>query len=242
MSSLLLPGDAGFADVLAGKKFSAGSKFNAQGTMPNNGAVTLTPSGNGTVAIPAGYHNGSGIVSQVNVPAANVLTGTTIAGVAGTMPNQGSPSWTPGPNNILLPAGYYAGGTIQGDADLIADNILSGKNIFGVAGNVQKVLRATGSGTISSSGDTVNLGFQPKTVILLLNGASNLFTNRSSYAQVDAGGVLMLANGTSINQAKTINLTTTVSGFTFNAGDGLTSQGGTSMAGSAYYYEAIGGF
>lgn len=83
------------------------------GTMPNNGAVTLTPSGNGPVAIPAGYHNGSGVVAQVNVPAADVLTGTNIAGVAGTMPNNGSPTFTPSGSAQGIPAGYYSGGTIE---------------------------------------------------------------------------------------------------------------------------------
>ncbi|WML35337.1 phage tail protein [Clostridium sp. OS1-26] len=36
------------------------------GTMPNNGAVALTPSFTATVPIPAGYHNGSGYVNMAD--------------------------------------------------------------------------------------------------------------------------------------------------------------------------------
>jgi hypothetical protein len=151
VAQLIYPGNANPADVLTGKNFSAGTNYNVAGTMPNQGAVTLTPSGTGTVAIPAGYHNGSGVVSQVNVPAANVLTGTTIAGVAGTMPNRGAPTWTPGTSNQNLAAGYYSGGTVQGDANLVAANIKSGVSIFGVAGSVTPRGYASGSVTSSSS-------------------------------------------------------------------------------------------
>lgn len=105
------------------------------GTMPDRGATNLTPSGTGTVAIPAGYHNGSGVVAQVSVPAGNVLTGTTIAGVAGTMPNNGAPTITPGTSNQGIGAGYYSGGTVVGDPDLVSGNIKSGANIFGVPGS-----------------------------------------------------------------------------------------------------------
>jgi hypothetical protein len=105
------------------------------GTMPDRGATNLTPSGTGTVAIPAGYHNGSGVVAQVSVPAGNVLTGTTIAGVAGNMPNNGAPTITPGTSNQGIGAGYYSGGTVVGDPDLVSGNIKSGANIFGVPGS-----------------------------------------------------------------------------------------------------------
>lgn len=60
-------GDAATSDVLTGKTFySGGSK--KTGTMTNNGAWTSTATSNGSVTIPAGYHNGSGKVT-VNVAA-----------------------------------------------------------------------------------------------------------------------------------------------------------------------------
>ena len=83
------------------------------GTMPNIGGASLTPSGTGTVAIPAGYHDGTGVVEQVAVPAADVLAGTDIAGVAGSMPNNGSLTYGPSTASQSIPAGYTSGGTIN---------------------------------------------------------------------------------------------------------------------------------
>ena len=59
----------------------------------------------------------------------NVLTGT--------MPTQGAQIIAPGTTAKTIAAGRYLTGTqtIQGDADLVAGNIKSGVNIFGVAGN-----------------------------------------------------------------------------------------------------------
>jgi hypothetical protein len=116
------------------------------GTMPNNGAMTLTP-GASVVAIPAGYHNGSGTVPAVVVPAANVLTGTTIAGTAGTMPNNGAGGTvTPGTANQTKAAGYWSSLiTILGDANLLAANLKNGISVFGVTGNL---LTATGNATV----------------------------------------------------------------------------------------------
>ena len=49
----------------------------------------------------------------------------------------GSQTITPKTTNQVLNKGYYKGDiTIKGDANLIANNILSGKSIFGVSGNV----------------------------------------------------------------------------------------------------------
>lgn len=56
-------GNAAVADVLSGKTFSSAALENATGSMPNRGAWTGATTGNGNVAIPAGYHNGQGYVS-----------------------------------------------------------------------------------------------------------------------------------------------------------------------------------
>ncbi len=56
-------GNAVAAEVLSGKVFSSASLENASGTMANRGAWTGSTTGNGNVAIPEGYHNGSGYVS-----------------------------------------------------------------------------------------------------------------------------------------------------------------------------------
>lgn|GEM_PF-6182448 len=64
----------------------------------------------------------------------------------GTMPNQGQKILTPGVNNIAIPAGYHDGtGYVIGDADLVAANIKSGANIYGVAGNANVVDTSPGT-------------------------------------------------------------------------------------------------
>lgn len=51
-------------DVLSGKTYNDSEGKVQVGTMTNNGAVSQTLSVNGTYTIPAGYHNGSGKVTQ----------------------------------------------------------------------------------------------------------------------------------------------------------------------------------
>lgn len=58
-----LKGNAETGDVLAGKTFSNKQSNALTGSMPNNGAWSASTSGNGSVTIPAGYHNGRGTVS-----------------------------------------------------------------------------------------------------------------------------------------------------------------------------------
>jgi hypothetical protein len=85
----------------------------------------------------------------------------------GTMPNNGSPIWTPGTSNQNIAAGYYSGGTIQGDSNLVSGNIKKGVSIFGVAGTANPTQDRwltygevspyswTGANTVSGSGAQV---------------------------------------------------------------------------------------
>lgn len=61
-------GNAGSADVLAGKTFSSAGLDDATGTMPNRGAlnVTLKPNGNNSVSqnVAAGYYSGGAITAD----------------------------------------------------------------------------------------------------------------------------------------------------------------------------------
>ncbi|MGB8452719.1 MAG: phage tail protein [Anaerocolumna sp.] len=74
---------------------------------------------------------------------------------AGTMVNRGAAIITPGTSNQAIPQGYHnGGGYVPGDTALISANILSGKNIFGVAGSVVTGKRyATGTATSAAVGD-----------------------------------------------------------------------------------------
>ena len=78
------------AEILTGKTaYARGSKLT--GTMPNNGAVSLTISTlDEEVSIAQGYHDGSGKVSILNTEkakliASNIKQGITILGVTGTL-------------------------------------------------------------------------------------------------------------------------------------------------------------
>ena len=164
MANIILPGTAQPSNVLTGEAFCAGTNFDTAGTMPNIGGANLTPSGTGTVTIPAGYHDGTGVVEQVNVPAGSVLAGTTIAGVAGTIPIASTTtpvanySWSLSGTylNVTPPYGYYNNGaeTYVDEPNLVPGNIAYGKSIFGVAGSFGNVRVASGSGSLSSTGSS----------------------------------------------------------------------------------------
>lgn len=170
------------ANVLTGTTIAG-----TAGTMPNNAAVTITPS-NAAQTIAAGYHNGSGSVPAVTVPAGNVLTGTTIAGTAGTMPDRGAVTITPSTVNQAILAGYHSGaGSVIGDPDLIAANILLNKNIFNVIGTLQPKVSATGTTPTDASGNfsVTGLSFTPTLVIAESASGSN-FTRVVYYVGLSA--------------------------------------------------------
>jgi hypothetical protein len=131
-------GNAVESQVLSGATFSNADGIKRTGTMPNKGAITITPSGSAQT-IPLGYHNGQGKVNAVTVPVANVLFGTTIAGQNGTMPNKGAVTITPGTADQAIPAGYHNGrGKVKGEPNLTAENIKDGVNINGVVGTLEE--------------------------------------------------------------------------------------------------------
>jgi hypothetical protein len=193
------------------------------GSMPNNGAVTITP-GTTNKSIPLGYHPGTGYVpgepnlisdnikanksifgisgkasvvdtTDASVAASQMITGTTAykngTKITGTMPYV-SPDISTHKNAVNISAGIFSGdganyaytqvhnGNYLNGIDwyrsyqpyLLAQYILSGANIFGVAGSatIQNLggYQATwGSGTIPGSGSyTVNTGgVQPKFIL-----------------------------------------------------------------------------
>lgn len=107
------------AEILTGKiGYVKGQKIT--GSMPNQGAMWEKLSINGTVTIPAGYHNGQGKVTQ-------------------SIPTKGAASYKPGTSAQTILSGQYLTGnqTIQGDGNLVAGNIRSGVSIFGVAGSLK---------------------------------------------------------------------------------------------------------
>lgn len=130
---------------------------------------------NGTTGYPEVYTPLTALRTKIGcTDASKILSGTTIAGLAGTMVNRGAWSSTIGlSGSVTIPEGYYNGsgkitraynvhpggtftpqasnqtiqttnkmitGDIQcgGDSNLIAQNIVSGVQIFGVTGSMMK--------------------------------------------------------------------------------------------------------
>lgn len=56
-------GNASASDVLSGKTFTSSAGLKVSGNMANRGAWGTTINPGGSVTIPSGYHNGSGVVS-----------------------------------------------------------------------------------------------------------------------------------------------------------------------------------
>ncbi len=86
-----------------------------------------------------------------------VLDGTTYWGLrtdgtwghqTGTMPNNGTATFSPGASAVPVPAGYYSGGQVNGDADLVSGNIRNGVDIFGVAGDPNVADTSTGDAAL----------------------------------------------------------------------------------------------
>ncbi len=132
------------------------------GSMPNRGAVAITPSAT-QQAIQEGYHNGSGSVAgDADLVTGNIRAGVNLFGVAGKTEvvdtttgdaaagdiRSGKKAWVDGAEitgsiatrtlsaaNQTVNAGYYAATTLGAvDTDLAASNIAEGVTIFGLTG------------------------------------------------------------------------------------------------------------
>lgn len=64
-----------------------------------------------------------------------LLSDTEYLGITGAIADNGAFGLACGVSNQSVTAGYYSGGTLLGDADLVASNIADGVNIFGVDGS-----------------------------------------------------------------------------------------------------------
>lgn len=170
------------------------------GTMPNRGAVSQALAINGTYTIPAGYHNGSGKVTQ-------------------SITTKAAATITPKTTNQTIAAGTYLSGTqtIAGDADLVAANILAGKNIFNVAGTAKR----QASGSTTSTTVAATLGWQPSKVLIkygaggfmLLSSTADLYyrsyDSYGAYTQYSYYSIYMSYDGTLTKHLTTTSMTTT---------------------------------
>lgn len=102
--------------------------------------LTLTKSVSVTPSVTAGYVSSG-------------TAGNSSVSLTASVPTKAAATITPSTTNQTIAAGTYLTGTqtIAGDADLIADNIISTANIFGVQGSVVVQNYYTGSSEPSSS-------------------------------------------------------------------------------------------
>lgn len=80
-------------------------------------------------------------ISDATAKAGDILIGRTAytanGKTTGQMQNNGILQYTPTAENQGIPAGYTSGGTVKGDANLIAENIKKGTTIFGIEGQAE---------------------------------------------------------------------------------------------------------
>lgn len=109
----------------------------------------------------------------------------------GTMPNNGILNITPGVKDKTIPLGYTSGGTVKGDSNLLSENIVEGKTIFGVTGN------ATGSQLRlvqrnieypQESNIEINVYDSARNKIDLLGNNSYLINTNPVYIQIEQNG------------------------------------------------------
>ena len=217
--------------VLEGRTFTADGRWKnatthvsggtvllkAEGTMTNNGAISKTLAANGTYTIPAGYHNGSGKVTQ-------------------SLTTKAATTYTPGTSNQTIASGTYLTGaqTIKGDSNLVAANIASGVSIFGVKGTYTgsssgvDTSDATATAASILSGKTAYVNGSKITGTMTNNGAvAKTMTANGSYT-IPAGyhngsgkvTVNVASSGSSTNNIEAYHITSADDAVSFQRTDG----------------------
>jgi hypothetical protein len=122
-------GTAVASNCLVGTTFSNGTAGGVAGTMPNNGAVVLTP-GTSNQTIAAGYHNGAGYCAgDANLVSGNIRSGATIFGVSGN-PNVINTSGA-----TVTAADMVSGKTAYASGGLVTGTVPAGANVNGPNGS-----------------------------------------------------------------------------------------------------------
>lgn len=202
------------ANVLAGTRTITSDSNNevVEGTMPNRGAVNQSLGINGTYTIPAGYHNGSGKVTQ-SIPIQN---GVTI---------------TPNGSTQIIASGKYLNGniTVPGfalpDASLIKKGVtitIYGRSVTGTwEGYVATANQPFNRGTWGSGWSIV--GQKPRennygNAVTITYPGSSIHLVPSNYeSQGVRGGAFVYLHPLSMNGISTINISVSGNIGTYNA-------------------------
>ncbi len=205
----------------------------------------------------------AGKSSVVETSDANVVAGAMLSSysgyangskIAGTIASKAAATITPGTSNQTISAGQYLSGiqTILGDANLLATNIISGKNIFGVAGSA--TVNSLGgkqfaSGTLYSDFNTsggwftsVTLPFTPSVVIARYSGTGNVHIglNTPSWIGLTTGVSWNGLNNYDAGAKSSTIYSRAINGYTITPSIQISGNTVTfSYGSSAYYYNWI---
>lgn len=123
------------------------------------------------------------ITNDATATAANILSGETayVKGVklTGTMPSKGAQTYTPGRENQTISSGRYLSGaqTIKGDANLLPENIVSGKSIFGVEGSAS----SKGVAVFNGQSASLNIGNYDTSSVSFSIGKNDKYDGWNAY-------------------------------------------------------------
>ena len=233
--------------------------------VPRQGAKTVAPLTSAQTAVSAGTYVTGDIkvsampIGKLNAPTINANTGVVTSGVGTAgyldtsttktlqLTTKAAATITPSTTNQTIAAGQYLTGvqTIQGDANLIPENIASGVSIFGITGTHESNIGvdtsdANATANNIENGKTAYVKGEKVTGNLLIANTTTLDKSYSTVTWADGDVEIRGTNGTKIILADYAEITIPVTGDKFGnataenvaAGNTFTSSAGLNVTGT----------